>query len=117
MERTTVVHVRTPDAKGAAYCGRGPNGRHMASTPIGKRGWLGNPFVVGLNGVADAIAAFRVAFSRRVDSDPRFREAVLELRGRRLACFCHPEPCHADVIAEWIDAQSIDEATGDAAGA
>ena len=27
-----------------------------------------------------------------------------ELRGRRLGCWCAPEPCHAAVIAELADA-------------
>lgn len=25
------------------------------------------------------------------------------LRGKRLACWCHPLPCHGDVIVEWLD--------------
>jgi hypothetical protein len=30
------------------------------------------------------------------------------LRGRRLGCWCVPEPCHAQVIAELADAEGAD---------
>ena len=37
----------------------------------------------------------------RMDYDPDFRDAVAELRGRDLCCWCPLEsPCHADVLLE-----------------
>ncbi|WNZ62248.1 DUF4326 domain-containing protein [Myxococcus sp. MxC21-1] len=30
---------------------------------------------------------------------------MLTLRGKRLGCWCKPGPCHADILAEWVDAQ------------
>ena len=28
---------------------------------------------------------------------------LAELKGKRLGCFCHPQPCHGDVLAELAD--------------
>lgn len=31
-------------------------------------------------------------------------DGIAELQGRRLACWCHPQECHGDVLAELADA-------------
>lgn len=54
---------------------------------------------------ADAFESFRWYLELRVQHDADYRAAVLGLRGKRLGCFCKPGPCHADVMAEWLDAQ------------
>jgi hypothetical protein len=34
----------------------------------------------------------------------KFTKAELaELKGKRLGCFCHPQPCHGDVLAELAE--------------
>src|SRR5260221_5844759 len=38
-------------------------------------------------------------------------------RGRRLGCWCVPEPCHAEVIAELADSGALDSAVRQAAPA
>jgi hypothetical protein len=37
---------------------------------------------------------------------PELLELVPPLRGRTLACWCAPELCHADVLAELADTQA-----------
>ncbi len=54
---------------------------------------------------ADPFASFRWYLELRTRHDPDFRRDVLALRGKRLGCFCKPGPCHADVLAAWVDAQ------------
>lgn len=54
---------------------------------------------------ADAFESFRWYLELRVQHDADYRTAVLGLRGKRLGCFCKPGPCHADVMAEWLDAR------------
>lgn len=108
---TTVVNVRRHQYD--VYCGRGRAGANMLNTPLGERGWLGNPVRLPLLG--DSLFRFEQLFLARLERDPDFRAAVLALRARRLACFCVPEPwtpadggqivCHAQLIARWIDAQ------------
>jgi hypothetical protein len=95
-----VVNVRTPEAQGCVYAGRGPGGSDMLSTPIGKRGWLGNPYKH-----RHAIECFKTAFLNRLSTHPEFREAVLALKGRAFGCFCHPNSCHAQVIVDWLNSQ------------
>ena len=100
MKTTTVQNMRHPvdDGRTKVYVGRGPGRCNMSNTPVGERGWLGNPF--------QSIPKFKRAFLARIKSDRAFRKAVLKLKGKALVCWCKPRPCHGDVIAAWIDNQS-----------
>jgi hypothetical protein len=82
----------------------------------------GNPFVVGRDGTrAECVEMYRhlmagrfVLTSQASMSDQRrvnryVADHVSELRGRDLACWCGPGPCHADVLLE-IAAQADREA-------
>lgn len=61
----------------------------------------GNPFVVGRDGDrADVIAKFR----EWATAQKWLMERVGELKGKRLACWCAPLPCHGDVLAELAEA-------------
>ena len=42
----------------------------------------------------------------REDGSP-LRAKVSELRGRRLGCWCLPEPCHAQILAELAEAKRL----------
>jgi hypothetical protein len=53
----------------------------------------------------DCIRAFSVDFYKRLKADPEYRRAVLALKGKTLGCFCHPLPCHGNVIANWVNRQ------------
>jgi len=91
------------------YIGRGPNGRDMTSTPVGERGWLGNPFALN-DGYSreESIELFEEQFLLRLITDTEFRDAVAELSGDTLGCWCRSvhedEPgCHGDVVSTWAD--------------
>lgn len=106
----TPVNVRKSEAD--LYCGRG-NGS-VPSTP-GERGWLGNPVKTGKRcdvcgevhrEPGSTLECYRTYLERRLEEDPAFKEAFLtEIdEDTRLGCFCAPDPCHTDVIAEvWED--------------
>ncbi|MFD8999669.1 DUF4326 domain-containing protein [Streptomyces sp. NPDC059582] len=51
---------------------------------------------------AEVMAMYRAYLLER----PELLDRVVELHGRALACWCAPEPCHADVLAELADALS-----------
>jgi hypothetical protein len=34
---------------------------------------------------------------------PELINSLHELRGKRLGCYCHPKPCHGDVLIELIN--------------
>lgn len=106
MTNTQVGHTKR-DATDE-YIGRGPNGRDMLDTPIGQRGWLGNPYTVEDHGRAGCIERFRTAFEHRIKNDAEFRARVRELHGQTLGCWCQTvdadgPACHGEVIAEWAD--------------
>jgi hypothetical protein len=91
------------------YVGRGRGGNHMLNTPVGDRGWLGNPFPADEYGRETCIRLFRDAFETLVAHHPQFRNEVRRLSGATLGCWCRTvdsdEPaCHGDVIADMADA-------------
>jgi hypothetical protein len=103
--RTRVGHCKQDETD--VYAGRGPNGRDMFSVAKpGGRGWLGNPFPLA-DGITreESVESFRQAFEDKLERDAEFREAVGDLAGKTLGCWCQrlgeDEPaCHAEIIAE-----------------
>jgi hypothetical protein len=72
---------------GAVYVGR-------RITRIGLAGskWA-NPFKIGLDGTrAEGIEKYRAWLLEQ----PELMAALPELRGKDLACWCAPDPCHGD---------------------
>ena len=57
-----------------------------------------------------AVDAYRDWLRQRVrDGEPGLIEALASLHGQRLGCYCYPEACHGDVLAEaaaWAVEQS-----------
>jgi hypothetical protein len=102
---TTVVNLKghrdDPDFADVVYVGR----------PMHRGGWrlpgspLASPFRPGPDGSRkDVLAKYRQYLLSR----PDLIALLPGLRGRRLGCWCVPEPCHAQVIAELADAESAD---------
>lgn len=65
---------------------------------IGRPSKWGNPFQIGVHGTRDECIR-------------KYREWVVhqdlptqELRGKVLGCWCHPLPCHGDVLVELANA-------------
>jgi hypothetical protein len=81
-----VVNVRDTSEDQAVYIGRPSK-------------W-GNPFKIS-------------RFCSRFEAIEKFRDygkkkgldvaAKKELKGKDLACFCAPQPCHGDVLLEWAN--------------
>ncbi len=58
----------------------------------------GNPFRIGKDGDrAEVIRLFREYALIMLSVEPDW---LKPLRGKDLACWCAPEPCHAEVLAE-----------------
>ena len=91
---TRVVNIRKEQCD--VYIGRAGHGED---------GYFGNPY----NGrsMRENIDSFRIYFYGRINSVPEFKRRVLELRGKRLGCFCKPASCHGDVIVEYLDREPV----------
>ena len=81
---------------------------------VGRPSPLGNQFVIGRDGTREeVIRLYRTWLWNQMlvrANPPRARREILHLRKEleimgelTLVCWCAPEPCHADVIAEAIE--------------
>ena len=67
---------------------------------IGRGSPWGNPFpITKRENRAYVIARYR----RYIRSRPELLARLGELRGKRLGCYCHPFPCHGDVLVELVN--------------
>ena len=71
----------------------------------GYNGYFGNPYKAGPDDPpGSTLPEFKAYFLKRVEEDDEFRRRVLELRGKRLGCFCPPRKlCHGNIIIEWLE--------------
>ena len=100
--QTRLVNQRNTDEYDVDI-GRANGGKnYMLNTDVGDDGWLGNPYTTS-DGYSreEAVEKYREAFHDRLEDD-EFRDAVEELRGKTLACWCTPKACHGDVILEYL---------------
>ena len=67
---------------------------------VDRRTPWGNRFVVGRHGSRErVIELYRQDLWRRIRSDEMQLEKLARIAGMPLACWCHPKPCHAEVLA------------------
>lgn len=64
---------------------------------VGRPSKYGNPFKEGVDGTRAEVIQM---FEEYLLSKPELLADVKrELRGKVLGCWCHPQPCHGDVLA------------------
>jgi hypothetical protein len=116
LDGLDVAHFARSSETLDAYGGRKRWGdvlHHAANTDPTDPGWLGNPYQMDGDTVAErrrVIAAWTRYFLARVQRDAEFRAAVENLRGQRVACWCRgvsqqrtPDTwCHLDVVDAWL---------------
>ncbi len=72
----------------------------------GRPSIFGNPYVIGPDGTRDqVIRKFKIDFDFRIENDEDFRNAILKLKDKRIACWCDfpREDCHLRIIKEFLD--------------
>jgi len=93
-----VANIHAEPIADAVYIGRGNAKRGLAGSHYG------NPFTLRRGApLAERVAVigkYRDWLLGQTELLGRLRE----LRGRRGACYCHPLPCHGDVLVEFVDA-------------
>jgi hypothetical protein len=68
---------------------------------IGRPGPWGNPFRIGPDGTREqVIDAYRSSLWDGIQAGSVDVAELASLHGRTLGCWCHPEPCHGDVLVE-----------------
>lgn len=114
-----VVNAKTPISEwpifSDVYIGRG-----MARSPLfGSHSPVANPFKMSQTASrAHVVSKYKVWLWKKMqdtESD-QYRELLkimeysLSLKGVSVVCWCHPKPCHGDVVKsaiEWLWAQGV----------
>jgi hypothetical protein len=67
---------------------------------IGRPSKWGNPFEIGVDGTRDEVIE---KYRKHVLGTPELFESLSELKGLVLGCWCHPKPCHGDVLVDLVN--------------
>lgn len=67
---------------------------------IGRSSKWGNPFVVGKDGTREQVIE---KYRHWLMTQPALLAALPELKGKTLGCWCSPQACHGDVLAELAE--------------
>lgn len=78
--------------------------RERADVYIGRPSKWGNPFVIGRDGDRAAVIAKYRDYINAPQMYSLREDAKHELKGKTLGCYCAPQACHGDVLAEIAEA-------------
>ena len=68
---------------------------------IGRPSKWGNPFKIGRDGSRQEVI---LKYKDMIISNTELiKQIPIELRGKTLGCWCKPDACHGDVLAEMAD--------------
>lgn len=67
---------------------------------IGRPTKWGNPFTIGKDGTRDAVISKYEAY---IMGRPDLIQALPELEGKTLGCWCKPKACHGDILKIMIE--------------
>ncbi|MDB4430698.1 DUF4326 domain-containing protein [bacterium] len=82
--------------------------KNIKSTPeyeyIGRGSYWGNPYSMFEAGDdrEEVIRKYKYDFDREMFPNKE-KSQVYKLAGKRLGCFCKPQACHGDVLAEYLN--------------
>lgn len=71
---------------------------YMGGWRLPKSKW-NNPYSVKKYGLEAAISYYRA----HIINNTNLLDTLSELNGKILACWCHPKPCHGDVLIELFN--------------
>ncbi len=76
---------------------------------IGRGSIWGNRYVIGKDGDRnEVIGMYKEWFLDKIENDAEFRKETWKLKGKALVCYCAPLLCHGNIIAEWLDWNSVE---------
>ena len=81
--------------------------RHKYDIYIGRPGIWGNPFSIGRDGTRQqVIDKYREFINGTSNKAKELKLQLHTLKGKTLGCWCSPQACHGDVLAELADSIS-----------
>lgn len=64
-------------------------------------GYYGSPFPLAKGAVrGSSLEKFERWARQKIEHDENYRARVAWLHGKKLVCFCAPQPCHGDILAK-----------------
>ena len=70
---------------------------------IGRPSKWGNPFLIGKDGSREMVIKSYKQWVNHPEQVQLRADIKVELKGKRLGCYCKPKACHGDVLAEIAD--------------
>ena len=62
-----------------------------------------NPFKLGKDGTREEIInKYKVYITNKLDNDKFLRQELINMKGKKLGCWCYPAPCHGNVLLDLI---------------
>ena len=66
----------------------------------------GNPFVIGKDGTRKEVIE---KYEKWIRNQPELMNAIVELDGKVLGCWCKPQSCHGDVLVKLLDEYKVNK--------
>ncbi len=82
--------------------------KDLTSTPtyeyIGRGSYWGNPYSMHDEGDSREEVIRKYEYDFKYDKFPnKEKSEIFKLAGKRLGCFCKPEACHGDILANYLN--------------
>ena len=103
-DKTEVININS-GAPYDVYIGRQRSQKMWSGGYYLPRSPWHNPFKIGRDGTAEVVAAKYERYL--IEERPDLVARLPELRGKTLACWCKPGPCHGDVLARLAEALEV----------
>lgn len=61
-----------------------------------------NPFKIGKYSREECLIKYESYITDKINNDNNLLNELLQLKGKQLGCWCHPEQCHGDILIKLI---------------
>jgi len=62
-----------------------------------------NPFKIDKDNTRECvIKKYKKYIKKKIKNDDELKTELLKLKNKNLGCWCHPEPCHGDILLKLI---------------
>ena len=99
------------------YIGR--DRENKVSPHAGERGFFGSPFKIKYKTITgkiggqynrnEAMSKYEAYFYKKLGFDPVFEKEIKKLKGKVLGCYCVPQKCHGDIIAQYLNTARFED--------